>query len=64
MASWKEEQAKKMARWLKEDLARGEKLSKRTVRLAGQARLWASSDKQSILVGYHGQGRPVVVLAR
>lgn len=62
--TWKEKQATKMARWLKEDLARGEKISKRTVRLAGQARLWSCSDEQSILVGYHGRGRPVIVLAR
>lgn len=62
--TWKEKQAEKMARWLKEDLARGERLSKRTVRLAGLARLWASSDDRSILVGFHGQGRPVVVLVR
>lgn len=62
--AWKEKQAEKMARWMREDLARGEKMSKRTIRLAGQARLWASSDDKSILVGFHGQGRPVVVLAR
>ena len=62
--SWKEKQAEKMACWMKEDLAKGEKMSKRTIRLAGQARLWACSDEQSILVGYHGRGRPVIVLAR
>ena len=61
---WKEKQAEKMARWIREDLARGIKQSKRTVRLAGQARLWACSDEQSILVGYHGRGRPVIVMAR
>jgi hypothetical protein len=62
--SWKEKQAQKMARWLQEDLARGIKQSKRTVRLAGQARLWANCDNEQILVGYHGRGQPVVVLAR
>ena len=62
--TWKEGQARKMARWLQADLAKGEKHSKRTVRLAGQARLWACSDSTHILVGYHGRGVPVVVAER
>lgn len=62
--TWKEKQAEKMARWLKDDLAKGVARSKRTIRLAGQARLWACSDDEHILVGYHGRGNPVVVLER
>ena len=62
--AWKEKQAERLARWIKEDLARGERRSKRTIRLAGQARLWACLNEQSILVGFHGRGQPVVVLAK
>jgi hypothetical protein len=61
---WKMRQAEKMAKWMKEDLARGDKRSKRTIRLAGQARLWANWDSAHILVGFHGRGQPVVVYPR
>lgn len=53
----------KMAMRLAKSLARYGK-TKRSIALAGKARLWACTDERHILVGYHGKGNPVVVLPR
>ena len=50
----------RMARRLARGLARHGR-TKASVALAGKCRLWATCDRETILVGYHGNGNPVVV---
>ena len=53
----------RMARRLAKSLAKHGR-TKASIALAGKARLWASCDKNHILVGFHGNGNPVVVQPR
>lgn len=53
----------KMARRLARHLAKHGR-TKASVALAGKARLWAMCDTTHILVGYHGNGNPVIVQQR